>query len=112
MMPARRKKKYLTMKGVMLMPDHYIIKCSCGTILEQCRCFDPSKHVEIRQEACAMCQLVTQERRTIYVPASTVPKEVVRYDENMSAYPVIRRTLIETSTDVTLHWQICAFRGL
>jgi cytochrome c551/c552 len=38
------------------MADHFIEKCSCGVVLNQCRCMAPDKTVIIKQNACGNCQ--------------------------------------------------------
>ena len=38
------------------MSDHFIIQCSCGTLLAQCRCLGHPKTVSVRLHACADCQ--------------------------------------------------------
>jgi hypothetical protein len=37
------------------MSDHFIEKCSCGVVLNQCRCFSPNKTVVIKPNACGNC---------------------------------------------------------
>jgi hypothetical protein len=34
---------------------HEIVKCSCGTILQQCRCFTHNKAVRVVQDGCQDC---------------------------------------------------------
>jgi hypothetical protein len=35
--------------------NHYITKCSCGTVLSQCRCPSPVKSETIIKDGCAIC---------------------------------------------------------
>lgn len=35
---------------------HKTIKCSCGAIIAQCRCFSPNKTIEIKKSACERCR--------------------------------------------------------
>ena len=35
---------------------HQIIKCSCGAIISQCRCFDPDKPERIEPNGCKTCK--------------------------------------------------------
>lgn len=36
--------------------SHYKVKCSCGTVIEQCRCPDANKPVLVRLDGCAECR--------------------------------------------------------
>ena len=38
------------------MSEHYIKKCSCGAIIEQCRCMSKDKKVIIVEDGCVDCQ--------------------------------------------------------
>lgn len=47
--------------------SHFIIKCSCGQVITQCRCIDPNKKVEIRPHpACGSTKPIVAE----YTPES------------------------------------------
>jgi len=35
---------------------HFVKKCSCGKIIAQCRCPDPSKRVEVVERGCEECK--------------------------------------------------------
>jgi hypothetical protein len=35
--------------------DHEIVKCSCGRVLAQCRCFAKDKPVRIVENGCVDC---------------------------------------------------------
>ncbi len=35
---------------------HLIVKCSCGAIIRQCRCFAPDKRVQIEKNGCELCK--------------------------------------------------------
>jgi hypothetical protein len=37
------------------MSDHFILKCTCGEIISQCRCPDPNKTVRV-QNGCPKCK--------------------------------------------------------
>jgi len=38
------------------MSEHYIIKCSCGEVISQCRCMDKNKEVTVVKDGCAKCK--------------------------------------------------------
>jgi hypothetical protein len=35
---------------------HETVKCSCGAIIRQCRCFMPHKPVRVVEDGCSNCQ--------------------------------------------------------
>lgn len=35
---------------------HEIVKCSCGVVLRQCRCFHPEKSTRIVVNGCKRCE--------------------------------------------------------
>ena len=39
-----------------IMAEHFIKKCSCGEIIEQCRCMSPNKTVTVVKDGCDKCK--------------------------------------------------------
>lgn len=37
------------------MSDHWVIKCSCGNTVSQCRCASPTKSITTYIEVCHLC---------------------------------------------------------
>lgn len=35
---------------------HFILKCTCGRVIAQCRCLDPSKRIEVSLTPCDVCK--------------------------------------------------------
>jgi len=50
---VRRPREWESKVG---MSGHFIEKCSCGKIISQCRCPDPSKPVRIVEHGCEDCK--------------------------------------------------------
>ena len=38
------------------MHDHYILKCSCGNIVSQCRCMAADKTIKVVDNGCQQCK--------------------------------------------------------
>jgi hypothetical protein len=47
------------------MSDHFVKKCSCGTVLSTCRCDAPDKRVEVVKDGCSKCKK-EEPKETVY----------------------------------------------
>lgn len=45
-------------------PDHYIEKCSCGTVISTCRCPNPNKKEIIIPNGCKKCEIAEAYRKS------------------------------------------------
>lgn len=53
---------------------HETVKCSCGAVISNCRCFSPNKTIRIEQDGCNHCKAVKTASKIIEVatPAITI----------------------------------------
>ncbi len=47
---------FATIDDAKASGDHMTIKCTCGVILDNCRCWSPDKVTNLVQDGCSVCQ--------------------------------------------------------
>jgi hypothetical protein len=61
------------------MSTHFILQCSCGALIAQCRCPEPAKRVEVRPCGCPHCAAIDAARRQAQAP------QVATYEDSRKA---------------------------
>lgn len=55
--PAMKPTKYATLaEAQKAVSGHFTIKCSCGALMNTCRCMGPNKQVAVVTKGCGACR--------------------------------------------------------
>lgn len=59
------------------MSHHYVERCSCGAVSQQCRCPSQDKAQTVVQDGCTDCQRarLQDQARHIHAPARTIKED-------------------------------------